>query len=388
MSFFRLHLRRVTSGGRWIPEIDGLRFVAIASVVLFHIFRELTASHFMRLPVQPRYADLAWLLGNGDRGVRLFFVISGLILCRPFRDQYLYGGKRVSLRYYFLRRITRLEPPNILALLLWTATIVAYFHTPMLTLMEHLAASMFYVHSLLYHQGSTINFVTWSLEVEIQFYVLAPLIALIFLIPNPWLRRGMLLAGILVPGLLQRHASAYVQLTILYYFQYFLAGYLLCDLLPRNFEDVRRSFVWDGMALAAWILLFAMRSGWVTQTILPVLILVAYTGAFYGSVGNWVFRRNWIAIIGGMCYSIYLTHFWVITLCVRLTRHLNRFGDFLANYLLQVVSLGGLILLFGACFFVFVERPCMDPRWPNRLLEMWRALRAGAPSSSTAVETE
>jgi hypothetical protein len=32
----RWNLRRITSGSSWIPEIDGLRFIAIALVVLFH----------------------------------------------------------------------------------------------------------------------------------------------------------------------------------------------------------------------------------------------------------------------------------------------------------------------------------------------------------------
>jgi len=31
-------LRRITSSGNFIPEIDGLRFIAILSVVLFHIY--------------------------------------------------------------------------------------------------------------------------------------------------------------------------------------------------------------------------------------------------------------------------------------------------------------------------------------------------------------
>jgi peptidoglycan/LPS O-acetylase OafA/YrhL len=233
---FGLHLRRITSGGSWIAEIDGLRFVAICSVVLFHLFGELTQSHASRMPIQPRYEGLASILEHGDRGVRLFFVISGLILCRPFRDQHRYSGKRVSLRYYFLRRVTRLEPPNVLVLLLWAATIVAYFHTPLMNVLEHLLASMFYVHSLIYRAGSTINFVTWSLEVEIQFYLLAPLIAGVFLIRNSAWRRPLLLAGVIVPGILQMHAGPFQQLTIVFYIQYFLAGYLLCDLLPRGFS--------------------------------------------------------------------------------------------------------------------------------------------------------
>jgi len=33
-----LQFKRITTQGRFIAQIDGLRFVAIASVVLFHIY--------------------------------------------------------------------------------------------------------------------------------------------------------------------------------------------------------------------------------------------------------------------------------------------------------------------------------------------------------------
>jgi peptidoglycan/LPS O-acetylase OafA/YrhL len=37
------------------------------------------------------------------------------------------------------------------------------------------------------------------------------------------------------------------------------------------------------------------------------------------------------------------------------------------NVLVQFLVLGGISLLVSAVFFAFVERPCMDPRWPTRL---------------------
>lgn len=36
--FAAKHLRRITSSGVFIPEIDGLRFVAISMVVSFHVW--------------------------------------------------------------------------------------------------------------------------------------------------------------------------------------------------------------------------------------------------------------------------------------------------------------------------------------------------------------
>ena len=62
------------------------------------------------------------------RGVELFFIISGFILGLPFAKQYLAGGKQVRLGAYFLRRLTRLEPPYILILCIRAAAMLAATH--------------------------------------------------------------------------------------------------------------------------------------------------------------------------------------------------------------------------------------------------------------------
>src|SRR5690349_11306910 len=107
-----MKLTRITSGGKFIPEIDGLRFIAIASVVAFHVYQYLLD----RAGIAP-LGILGTALHNGQRGVPLFFVISGFILGRPFADHYLSGAPAPKLKEYYLRRLTRLEPPYIAALL-------------------------------------------------------------------------------------------------------------------------------------------------------------------------------------------------------------------------------------------------------------------------------
>ena len=135
------------TSGSWIPQIDGLRFVAITSVLLFHILGQLSERTGHSIAIQPRYHLLTQLVGNGDRGVLLFFVISGYILARPFLRQHRMGGKRVALGAYYLRRVTRLEPPYILALLIYTTAFVG-FGVPLQAMLPHLAASTFYLHGL------------------------------------------------------------------------------------------------------------------------------------------------------------------------------------------------------------------------------------------------
>src|ERR1700679_2638582 len=109
-------LRRRTTSGEWLPEIDGLRFVAIASVLLFLMQGQL--EHHYALAIHPPFTGFARAVDFGNRGVPLFFVISGFILALPFARHHPLAAPAPSLRKYFLRRLTRLEPPYLLNLAL------------------------------------------------------------------------------------------------------------------------------------------------------------------------------------------------------------------------------------------------------------------------------
>jgi peptidoglycan/LPS O-acetylase OafA/YrhL len=107
-----MKLRRITTHGNWIPEIDGLRFVAIIATLLVHILGETYLHGGQTFPQQYRETVLIFI-DHGDRGVLLFFAISGFILAQPFLRQHLLHGQPVSIKGFFKRRLTRLEPPYI-----------------------------------------------------------------------------------------------------------------------------------------------------------------------------------------------------------------------------------------------------------------------------------
>src|SRR4029453_10916146 len=69
------HLSRETTSGRFIPEMDGLRFVAIGMVILFHLSGYLTAKSILHYSAPPQSDWLAQIARVGFRGVELFFVI-------------------------------------------------------------------------------------------------------------------------------------------------------------------------------------------------------------------------------------------------------------------------------------------------------------------------
>lgn len=69
----KLSFKRITSSGSFIPEIDGLRFIAIASVILMH------ASNYIFIKDGTKYLDtfdfksLEQMLHRLNLGVPLFF---------------------------------------------------------------------------------------------------------------------------------------------------------------------------------------------------------------------------------------------------------------------------------------------------------------------------
>lgn len=361
-----LQFRRITTQKRFIPQIDGLRFVAISSVVLFHIYAALEIGAIA--PPIPFNTDLA------KRGVELFYGISGFILGVPFASHYLLNSPTISLKQYFLRRLTRLEPPYFLSLIVWAAMQSVVAHRALSNMAPHLAASSVYLHNLIFGGfPGAVNTVAWSLEVEVQFYVLVPLLSMLFAIADKRLRRGVILCVMLVAGVLSNplYRSTHLHYSILYYLAFFLAGFLVVDLHLTHAEE-KPSFRWDALALSLWPLVWLMGrdSG---HVVLPFVIVLLYLAAFRGRICSAIFSHPLITDIGGMCYSIYLFHFLIIYGVKHLSASLHLGQSFWLYFALQCCLIIPAVLLFCGTFFLLIERPCMDREWP---IKLWRQAQA------------
>lgn len=386
-------LSRVTTRGTFVPEVDGLRLVAIAAVLVFHLALNLDS----RNPVDYAYPvagnPLHATIRTGELGVQLFFVLSGLVLALPFARHHLRGGPRVGLKAYFLRRLTRLEPPYALVMIgCFLLLVVAHGGRPA-ALLPHLLASLGYVHGLVYGRDSVINNVAWSLEVEIQFYLLVPWLTALLALRVVRTRRATLAAVIVVAsvlGPLVAATSPHLHNTLLRFTQYFLVGFLLADLLVLDqLRPERRRLRWDVLALLTVPLVVMLHTSTglarllpatghqvVAEVFVPWLFFVACLGVFRGVALNALLTRPLITTTGGMCYSIYLLHNVLLNNTLFLTRDLAPFGAYAPDLLLQLVIMGPFVVAVAAVFFVLVERPCMDRAWPRHLLARVRRLRS------------
>lgn len=379
MKFLTRLFRRETSSSEFIPVIDGLRFLAILSVVLFHI-----NGYLMVKAADLSFGGSSWL-GNqppeifnyGNQGVQLFFVISGFILAVPFMRYYFgISEKKITLKKYFLRRLTRLEPPYILSLLILLILIafVAGSKYSLGTLILSFFASVFYLHNFIFPGESPyINNVTWSLEVEVQFYLVAPfLVWVLCLLKNNFQRRMSSVLLIIAFAFLGWLLEIYWQIqtiSLAGYLQYFLAGILLCDfyLLDQRETKIVKSYAVfaAGFALLAVLICFQLAKSpdLILRILSPLLILGFYTIVFRNYWWHKLFSLNVLTLIGGMCYTIYLFHYQIISAVGRITVGKLFVSNYDLYFLAQTAIFLLAILFFSSVYFLLIEKPCMKKDW-------------------------
>jgi peptidoglycan/LPS O-acetylase OafA/YrhL len=379
-------LSRRTTSGTFLPEVDGLRFVSIALVFLFHVGVYLTVKSARPFSSQPGADWLSNVAAHGAYGVQLFFVISGFILGVPFAKHWLAGAPPVRLRAYFLRRITRLEPPYILSLIGFFALLVVVNHQGFFALLPHLAAGLVYLHTLIFGTFNPVNGVTWSLEIEVQFYILAPVLAWLFRIRNTRRRWFVELMAIVVAIAIQQafiEPKSRMAYTIVNFAQYFLAGFFVADLFVAAWKErPTRTRRWDLVSLFGWPLLFLIwNSSQLTAWLFAPLAIVLFCAAFRGELTSQLFSNRWVTTIGGMCYTIYLIHYQLISLFGRLLQRVRWSDDFGLHLLTQSLLLIPPVIVSSAVYFVLFERPFMQRDWPQRF---WRYVRRSQRDAVTS----
>lgn len=390
ISKFLAGYQRVTNSGKFIPEIDGLRFLAIASVILFHCQLYLAEKSNWG-GVETVLQDFPiWnkTLQNGHWGVQLFFVISGFILGLPFAKHYLSNNRKPDLKDYFIRRITRLEPPYILIMvILFLAHLFIVHKYTIQELVPSLFASLTYTHNFFsdYNEYPLVNAVAWSLEIEIQFYILAPMLARMFSIKNSINRRivitGIILAGLAAPLIyLPPFRSIYENLS------YFLIGFLLVDFYLAHTPKKIHPFVSLTLGLLALGAIwgpdyFISRGFWKDYSLkilLSTSIFVLYYLTFFTPVWKKVFSIQFFSVVGGMCYSLYLIHYALISITGRFFVAREISSNYYFDWIIKTTILTLLIFICGAAYYKLVEQPCMQKDWYKKIFSRKKYLQEPA----------
>ena len=295
-----LSVRRPDWLPSYIPELQGLRGIAVLAVVFYHCAPRLVG---MRV----HYAAL-W----GWAGVNLFFVLSGFLITSILLES---RSKPHYFRNFYARRVLRIWPVCVLLL------VVVYLEAPWFigpSIAEAVKtapwlAYIFFVQNLFHLALPPAVGPTWSLAIEEQYYFLwAPLVRLL---RRPWTMAVALAAALVASPVLRLCNFAWMTPTNTLIH---LDGIAWGSLLALGLHTL-------GLRRRAWLLLGlgGLVAGiWAAATIaggtafLDSALGVAFAGAVLASIAstgagnplNAVLRRGPLAYYGRISYGLYMTH--------------------------------------------------------------------------------
>ena len=332
--------------GRLRLDIQGLRAIAVLSVVIFHI--------------QPK------ALPGGYLGVDIFFVISGyLIIGQLWRAL---SRNSFSFTAFYSSRFKRLLPAYIAVAAV--TSILSYIY---LLPGEYANYSYSLVASLLYSSNfwfysqsgyfsSALEFApllhTWSLSVEEQFYIVFPIFLMLLTKMN--LRIAAIVASLILLGV----ASFLLSEWLLYKdsalsffasptrFWQFISGGLLVITGVKCYSTWKANLI-VSLSLACMAICFVSYNKY---TLFPGInalpITLATVGIIYAHVkGGFlhaVLANRVCQFIGNISYSLYLWH-WPVIVFFKL-----QFLDHYTYTDMAVVFTVSLVLAIGTYYFIEV----------------------------------
>lgn len=357
---------RITFSGSRLPQLDGIRALAVTAVLVHH----------------------TGALTGGFLGVDLFFVLSGFLITTLLCEEIDRKGG-VSLRGFWFRRAFRLLPALLVYLLAGVAASLA-LKGPADQRQYDLDATLalFGVNNWWRGFGGEESAGAWdghlwSLSVEAQFYLLWPLVLTAVLLQlrrrARWVALGSTIAAIAVwRAVLMTGFLAFANPGDRTYFatdtraDALLIGAALSLLWQEGHLTRLSARFWGWASAAAWAVLLAAMvlsptpehqkwgsyGGFTLVALLAALIVAAAVVAPDTGIAR-VFALRPLVWLGGISYALYLWHF-PITVQLE-TMFGARFGELAVSAMALAVSAG---VAWGSA--VLIERPL--GRW-RRVLE-------------------
>ena len=165
---------------RHVDVCDGLRAIAILIVGWYHIWQQSwLGPHFVLFG---RYVSLDPLVRSGYMWVDVLILISGFCLYLPWARL---GADDLppDARDFYARRLMRIHPSYLLDVLVMLAVALALgsYQTPG-HLRQDLLSHLTYTHTFFYnaYYATNLGGTVWTLAIEMQFYLLFPLLARAF----------------------------------------------------------------------------------------------------------------------------------------------------------------------------------------------------------------
>jgi len=164
--------------------------------------------------------------------------------------------------------------------------------------------------------------------------------------------------------------NGFLNASVLAYFLNFSVGIFFAAfyLRKKTYFESSKKLTFDLLGIFSIIGMFAFykpQSDFTNMIVFNTSIFLFFLSAFLGKFFNLFFTKRWVYTIGGMCYSIYLLHYAFFHLFVKFSKGIAFSDNYGVNLGIQIAAGLPVVLLISAVFFIFIERPCMNPEWPK-----------------------
>jgi len=339
---------------KYFPQIDGLRAIAVISVVIHHINEE--------------------ILPGGFIGVDVFFVISGYLITNIILKE-INNGKFSFINFYE-RRIRRIFPA-LFGVLLFTliGSYLILLPSDFIQMSQGLLGTLYFISNIVFWKelqagyfaamDSALNPLvhTWSLAVEEQFYVFFPILIILtyrfgakklLLIFFLLFVLSLLLAEIFVT---QKPVATFF-LSPFRAYELILGAILALNLIPHtDSKFLLNSLSITGLSLIIFSTLFFNE-----DTVFPgfsaLIPVIGSALVIYATINNSkgflkVLEFKILVYIGLISYSLYLWH-WPIIVFIKYI-YLNIDINFITFWLVFAIC----ILVASFSYFI-IEQPFRD----------------------------
>jgi len=345
---------------KYRADIDGLRAVAVLSVLAFHI----GLSRFR----------------GGFVGVDVFFVISGyLISSIIFAD---INASRFTIVGFYERRIRRIFPVLVVTLVVCSVVAVIYllpselvdYAKSMLAATSSVSNLYFWLHSGYFSSPTSKPLLhTWSLAVEEQFYITFPLFLLLVRRFSPRRLRSAVVILFFVSLVtscivVSRNPDTAFYMLYTRAWELLLGTLLSLHMFPRLTSAwLRNIATLGGTGMIMWSVLFYSQETLFpgASALLPCVgsALIIWAGEAGASLVGSVLSWRPVVFVGLISYSLYLWHWPVIVLrhmgmlvglgAISFGEHSALFSSHRFDMLVEVV----LSFFLAILSWRFVERP-------------------------------
>jgi len=353
--------RPITSEIPYRPDVDGLRAVAVLSVIAFHAFPKSITGGFI--------------------GVDVFFVISGYLISSLI----LSGLKNGSFSFidFYARRARRIFPAlTVVLIFVWGAGLLFFVPADFAALSKHIVAgAAFAANIVTYFEVGYFDVPAntkpllhlWSLGVEEQFYFIFPLLMVLV-----WRHRSatLILSVIAVASfalnvVTVRYSPSFAFFLPFTRFWEFLAGTLLAydsvkfgwtaRVEPNARRDNAASAIGMLMILVGIFIIPAEGNypGW--WALLPVMgtVLMVWAGQ-HAWINRKILANQKLVYIGLISYPLYLWHWPLLVIGKTIVADYSPLNHHVRTTTIVVVALS---FVLSWLTYEFVERPIRTRRF-------------------------